>query len=346
MVYCPQKSLEPSFYQQKYGFRVETVAAGNPDFIGAAKKSAAAAGSKGAAKSCFNFLKMIYRALVIDGTWLSSLRLAAKILRSKEQFSMVISVGLPFSVHLATALAFFLKGRHAKDNTVFVADYGDPFAKNPAIARMPHFVLLEKLVLRVFDYVTVPTLKALPAFAGLKKAEKIVCIPQGYDFSQIKTAPYNQCAPPSFAYAGLFYDKIRNPASFFEFLADSKLDYSFIVYTDLNNVDSLSCILPYCEKMGERLILKQAVPREECIYQLSRCDFLINVENLSKSQTPSKLIDYALTGRPVYSFNQNNFSSADFFRFYSRDYSDCSVRNFDLERFDIKKVCDSFLKLI
>lgn len=343
MVFCPQKSCTAEVYRQKFGFSVETVADSELPFFGSAKKTVAA-GSATAAKSYFSFLKLLYRALFIDGTWLSSLRLAAKIFQNKKKFSLLISVGLPFSVHLATALAVFLSGRRKTDKTLMVADYGDPFSKNPAIVGMPHFVLLEKLVLRVFDYVTVPTLKALPAFAGLKEPEKIVCIPQGYDFSQVKTAQYRPGKKPAFAYAGLFYEKIRNPSSFFAYLANSELDFSFVVYTDLHNSSSFSCIAPYREKFGSRLILKQAMPREECIYELSRCDFLINIENMSQSQTPSKLIDYALTGRPVYSFKQNSFSPHEFMSFYQGNFPDSG--NFDLGQFDIKKVGESFLALL
>ena len=41
---------------------------------------------------------------------------------------------------------------------------------------------------------------------------------------------------------------------------------------------------------------------------MSKMDFLINLENLNKEQSPSKLIDYAISKRPIFSFNQNNFN--------------------------------------
>jgi hypothetical protein len=49
--------------------------------------------------------------------------------------------------------------------------------------------------------------------------------------------------------------------------------------------------------------------REDVVWECSKADFLINVTNPSMVQTPSKLIDYGIAGRPVLDVT-NDFSDA------------------------------------
>ena len=71
--------------------------------------------------------------------------------------------------------------------------------------------------------------------------------------------------------------------------------------------------------------------------------FLVNFENISTVQSPSKLMDYAYIGRPV-------LSVGDVIRkdvvneFLNRDYS--NKMNISIELFKIEKIADDFLKLL
>ena len=73
-------------------------------------------------------------------------------------------------------------------------------------------------------------------------------------------------------------------------------------------------------------------------------DFLINITNPSSIQTPSKLIDYGIAGRPILDVS-NEFSDPSLFlKFYEGDYS--VRRNIDfLDNYRIENVARQFVEL-
>ena len=73
-------------------------------------------------------------------------------------------------------------------------------------------------------------------------------------------------------------------------------------------------------------------------------DFLVNFDNNTDKQVPSKLIDYALTDRPILNIEKvpNREMILEFLGGnYRHTYP---VR--DLERYNIKKVAVKFLELV
>ncbi len=246
-----------------------------------------------------------------------------KLIDHHEGQDMIISIAMPIDIHIGTAMAF-RKNKYLRDTTSKIADCGDPLYKNPALPNCPFYFWIEKFIASQFDYITIPTEKALSIYTNFKKRENIKIIPQGFDFSETKIADYQVNDVPTFAYAGLFYEDIRNPKSLLEFLlklhADN-IDFIFIVYTQINNYNNMKLLNKYKNILGKKLVINQIIPRENVIYELSKMDFLINLENLSSSQIPSKLIDYALTKRPIYSFNEVTFSKKTFIKFFKKYYS-------------------------
>ena len=72
-------------------------------------------------------------------------------------------------------------------------------------------------------------------------------------------------------------------------------------------------------------------------------DFLINFENTSNNQTPSKLIDYAISGRPICSISTANFKSNIFDEFMTGNFENETIVN--LTDYDIKKVVKQYLSI-
>ena len=115
--------------------------------------------------------------------------------------------------------------------------------------------------------------------------------------------------------------------------------FKFIIYTTSKDI-----IEPYVEASNGRLELRGYIPREELLFELSKMDFLININNGTSVQTPSKLIDYALTKRPILSIDTemkdrdmvNEFLQGN----YSRQFE---VENF--EKYQIVNVVRQFLEL-
>lgn len=256
-----------------------------------------------------------------------------------REYELVISIGLPVHVHFATAL-FLAKD---KQKCVKVSDYGDPFFYNPAQRPISYLKHVEKWATKQFDYITIPTPKSIEYYTEFKREEHIKIIPQGFDFSSVEINDYEPNSVPTFCYAGYFYENIRNPKFFLDFLSTLTIDYKFVIYTDLKEGFSRDICLYYKEKLGSKLIIKDFIPREELIKEASKMDFLINFDNFNSNQVPSKIIDYSLTRRPILNINQGNFKEITFFEFIREDYS--NSLNVDIREYDIKNVVDKFEKL-
>jgi len=268
-----------------------------------------------------------------------------KLIHYNEHFDMIISIATPYDTHMGIALAM-LKKKNLFQSGVKVADYGDPLYKNPALPSCFLYYWIDKFISSKFDYVTVPTETAISIFETFKNKKNIKLIPQGFDFSNVKRAEYVKNKTITFAYAGIFYEDIRNPKPLLDFLLslDRKgIDFRFVIYTKINNINNMNLLNKYQNELKKKLCINASIPREDVIYELSKMDFLINIDNLSESQTPSKLIDYALTKRPIFSFNQLNFSDTKFMNFINAQYSDSTV--IDLDKFDIKKISNQFVQL-
>ena len=106
----------------------------------------------------------------------------------------------------------------------------------------------------------------------------------------------------------------------------------------------MECLEPYLGILGEKAIIHQLVPREECVYELSKCDFLINLENIGDNQEPSKVSDYYLTGRPICSFCPSRFDPEVFEEFLRGEYG--SALKVDIGKYDINRVARAFLSLM
>ena len=71
----------------------------------------------------------------------------------------------------------------------------------------------------------------------------------------------------------------------------------------------------YNKILNDRLILHDYIPRLDLMETLSRMDFLLNLDNGITVQTPSKLIDYALTKRPILCLNSSDIDEDLLFSF-------------------------------
>lgn len=265
-----------------------------------------------------------------------------KILGLHKDFDLLISVGLPISVHIGTGMAIMFKKCLCK---VAVADYGDPFSSNAEFTIPTIHKYIEKQILKRFNFIAVPIPEAKNAFLEIKDETRIHIIPQGYDFTQFKTVHYSKNEIVSFAYAGVFYENTRNPLFFFEFLTTIKDPFNFILYTDTTVYQNMKLIIPYLDRLKNKITIHSLVPQKQCIFELSKFDFLINFENNTKKQIPSKLIDYNLTKRPVYSFNKESFNQKEFFKFLNGNYENDFMRDFNISNYDIKVVAKQFLSL-
>lgn len=171
--------------------------------------------------------------------------------------------------------------------------------------------------------------------------EKIRVIPQGIRILPISSDTYTPHEIPEFCYAGAFYEKIRNPSEFLSYLSKLRMDFRFHVYA--RNSFALEILERYRQAFGQRLIIHQPIPREELIHVMAHMDFLVNMDNDNAVQRPSKLIDYAMSCRPIFSFRRSTFDANKFQAFLRGDYH--TATQIDLAAYDIKNIADQFEQL-
>lgn len=262
-----------------------------------------------------------------------------QVLKKDWDHDLLISIGAPHHIHWG--VAHYRKHASHRFPAYWVADCGDPFMMNNTTVRhRPRFEIEERSFCELADRITVPVESAKSAYYQEYRS-KIAVIPQGFEFDINATNAEPANAVPTFAYAGTFYRDIRNPSAFLLYLSGIQKDFRFVVYTAHTEL-----LDPFRGALGEKLILRKPVPRQELIQELSKMDFLINIENSnSPAQVPSKLIDYAITGRPILSIDPSESDYSVVLDFLTGDYS-ARYQVEDIEQYNILRVAQKFLDLI
>lgn len=290
-------------------------------------------------KKLRNAISLMLNCSLPDGkNFFKATRLLNKI--NHKNIDLTISIGLPFSTHLMTAIA--VKVGKLK-TTKLIADYGDPYSKNPSSLKPFYATALERWTLATFDKITIPTESAATAYKEIITKDKIEVIPQGRNINQDFTSNYIKNQVPNFCFAGNLYKKIRNPKLFLDLLTTINKDFIFHIYTDFQNTETMEILTHYKEKLNNRLVLRSQIPRQLCIETMSRMDFLINFSNQSTIQTPSKIIDYALSSRPFLDISQDQDNFEEFYKYLDLDFS--SFIKPDISKFDENLISKKFLRL-
>lgn len=259
-------------------------------------------------------------------------------IKDLQGYDLMITIAVPHENHWAVAKVRNPQKPIAK---VWVADCGDPFMGNTLeTIRAPfYFSYLEKNFGRKADFISVPSIGAKKGYYK-EFHSKIVAIPQGFDFLDIpdfKPTLHNDTL--RFAYAGgVASSGIRSPKKLIAFLLESNISFEFHIYS--NNYQ----ILNELANQSNSICLHPPLPRKELLTELAAMDFLINLDNGTKNQTPSKLIDYMLVKKPILNIPAENFDTALVLSFLNRDYSQQLIIE-NIEQFNIKNVAHQFLSL-
>lgn len=259
--------------------------------------------------------------------------------KADSEYDLVLSIGVPLLVH--EGVRDFLKQGICQCGCT-VADCSDPVYAGGDDTYAPWIYLREKRALEIFDYVTVRLEAAKPAFVHYKAQEQIKVISQGYNFGQIQLSDYQKNAVPTFAYAGRFYDHIRNPYQFFGYLQNLSHDFMCYLYLDKK---SQRIVEPYLSGIRDKVKVRDFLARDALLPELGKMDFLINFVNAGRPcQLPSKVIDYAFTGRPILNLSCEKFESVAFDSFLKGRYED--ALQVDWRSHDIGKIAEQFLALL
>lgn len=261
------------------------------------------------------------------------------VLRKELGIDLLVTVAIPYPIHWGAAWAKKCMG--AGFAKVWISDCGDAYVNNPVGPPKPfYFKYIEDFWGRQTDFVTFPIDTPFDFLPSAQKKFRV--IPQGFDFSNIRIAEhFHEGNIIQFAYAGATYPGYRDPSRLLEYLSSrTDIPFRFIVYTKAK-----AHFKNYQDALGDKLVLRDYIPREELIYELSKMDFLINIKNDSAVQSPSKLIDYYLTKRPILDITSAFKEKQNLDEFLFRNYTHQHEKR-DISIFDINRVGQQFLDLL
>jgi len=261
-----------------------------------------------------------------------------RMLKKESDYDLMISFAVPYTTHWGVAWAMTMKNLIAE---TWVADCGDPYMGDRLDSfRKPfYFGSMEKWFCRKANYISIPVESARFGYYS-EFHHKIKIIPQGFDFDlTVNQDVYYENEIPEFAYAGGFLKGIRDPELLMQFLIKITIPFKFYVFTD--NPDLLN---KYSLPLKGKLMVSAYVARNELMKTLLKMDFLINFDNNTTLNVPSKLIDYAIVNRPVLNIDKN-FSFEKLLAFLTKDYSGRMILP-NPEKYHIKHVSQQFIELL
>jgi glycosyltransferase involved in cell wall biosynthesis len=266
----------------------------------------------------------------------------SKILQREIGYDILISIAVPHPIHWGVAWARSNNKSIAKN---WVADCGDPymFARLDRFKKPFYFKFLEMNFCRECDFISIPFEEMRFQFYPQFKS-KIIVIPQGYNFQEIHVfTGQTSNVKPTFIFAGSIIPGKRDLTLLLDFLSSLSTDFLFKVYTQQKEWFNKFKIT-----LGMKLELYDYVERSFLVYEMSKADFLLNVDTELDSHSnveavPSKLIDYAIANRPILNINSSYLDKEMVLEFLNRNYS--KQRIVDISNYDIKRVSNKFLEL-
>jgi len=264
--------------------------------------------------------------------------LIANRLQIDDDTDLVIALSTPFTCLYGLSKYVEKKGK----KWVVIADSGDPFYGSKQTPRAIWFKYIERSVYKKFDYLTIPTENAIPLYEQVIPPKKIAVIPQGFRMDNLKLYHGQLNNPVKFAYAGVFYRDIRNPEFLFKYLSCLNIDFEFYLFMRCPD-DVVKEMMEKYPNLKDRVKVSYSLPHDKLLYELSTMHFLVNIENDSNTQMPSKLIDYGMSGRPIFSCKSTTFSEKKLLRFMQGDYKD--AYEIDIKKYDIVTIANQFIEL-
>ncbi|AFU15927.1 hypothetical protein MC28_4505 [Bacillus thuringiensis MC28] len=215
----------------------------------------------------------------------------------------MVTVGLPVSTHIT---GYLLKkdAPHLK----WIADYGDPFSYNPDREIRKYDRFLESRILNNVDSIVIPTESAIDCYTslGVNKSQ-IHVIPQLFEEAQGESNYEVDKDKFNIMYAGSFYRGIRSPVEFIHALSLANKRNRQIEFHYFGNVTALEEFLNMEGLDKEKLPIKinDFKNRSEILNIMRGMDLLINLNNKSTSQIPSKIIDYLYANKRILNIGNN-----------------------------------------
>ena len=248
---------------------------------------------------------------------LAACRQASRLVAG-NRYDAMITVSNPYSCHLVG-----LHVRRRCSELPWLVDLGDPFSE---LTSEPTNNLrlyskanrrLESRVLDAADEVSVTTQETAVSYANAfpTVAEKIHVIPPVLALppqpnsvqADVGTSEHQQSR--KLIFAGSLYRTIRNPGPLLHLFSrvleqpqTRDLELHFYGRVD----DCRDVFHSFRDLLGRKVVIHGPVDREVVWQQMHTAHALVNIGNATRTQLPSKVLEYAATGRPILNVVQHN----------------------------------------
>jgi len=225
-----------------------------------------------------------------------------------EQYNKIISVSLPFTDHL---IPLSLKKKYF--DFTWIADMGDPFyfltetpVNNHKIYNSLNFKI-ERKVFQAADAIMV-TPEAVNKYKEVfpESSRKMHVVPplltseiNNFNFLNQHLNFSNEI---KLVFIGTLYKSIRNPnflLKLYNNMLKIKLKKGLELHFIGNTNDCEYCFKPYKHLLGKKIFIHGIVKKEKVYKLMKEANVLINIGNNIPYQLPSKVVEYASTGKPI-----------------------------------------------
>ena len=241
-------------------------------------------------------------------TWYFAARSKARELLAVIRPEAVVSVSPAFTaVAVGRSLA-----RRSRRGFRWLIDLGDPFSfadeappNNFRIYRGLN-IRFERSCFAAADSVSVTTSETRDRYATLfpESAQKIAVIPPLVALPETGsgTVHTGRSDRRRLAFLGRLYPTIRPPdflLALFAALARAPGGERYELHFYGETWECEASFAPYRHMVSRNLFVHGAVPRERAASAMRSAYALINIGNDTRYQLPSKIVEYAMTGRPI-----------------------------------------------
>jgi hypothetical protein len=230
-------------------------------------------------------------------------------LYEQQRYDSIISVSLPFTSHL---VGLWLKKRYS--SIPWLVDTGDPFCFMNIAAVNNHTLYArlnystERKVFQEADHVSVTTPETASRYRSIfpESADKISVMPPllDYRFKRIETKNgMFDSSKINLSYIGSFYRRIREPDAIlllFEHLFREKPSLKAVLRLHfIGKVEGFRQSFERSKELSGLYNLYGPQRREVVARVLEESDVLVNLGNTTSYQLPSKVVEYAGSGKPI-----------------------------------------------
>ena len=110
------------------------------------------------------------------------------------------------------------------------------------------------------------------------------------------------------------------------------------------HISQQELVTPFLNKLGGKIKLHGRIPRDLLLEKMCTMDFLINIENPSPIQVPSKLIDFSIVNKPVLNIRSDYLNKNVIKQFFIGNYKNSMILP-DVAEYDIHNIVNQLLLL-